>query len=55
MFGPMVEFTMDYGSTIKWKAPVDSLGAMDGAMWANIKMTRNMDRVHLSGLTVGNI
>lgn len=42
--GPMVEFTKENGLTIKWKAKVLSLGAMDVVTSENIRMIKNTDK-----------
>jgi hypothetical protein len=47
--GPMVESTMDNGSTIKWKDMELSLGQMAESTSDNIRMTKNTDKVLLNG------
>ena len=42
--GLMVEFTKENGLTIKWKAKVLSLGAMDVVTSENIRMIKNTDK-----------
>ena len=55
MFGLMAEFTKEAGSTIKWKDQELLHGATADATLANIKMTKNTDKVLSSGQMVENI
>ena len=55
MYGLMAVSTTDNGSTTKWKGRVPSPGAMDVVMLVNIRMIKNMDKVHLNGLMVVSI
>ena len=52
--GPMAEFTMDNGSTIKWKASALSHGQTAESMSANTKMTKNTVKVLSNGQMAEN-
>lgn len=53
--GPMEEFTMVSGSTIKWKDMVLSPGLMAESTSENIKTIKSTDKVLLNGQMVENI
>jgi hypothetical protein len=55
MFGLMEEYTMENGLIIKWKDKVLLLGVTDVNTLASIKMTKSMEKEHLSGLMDVNI
>ena len=53
--GPMVESTMDNGSTFRWKALVLSLDLTEESMLENTKMIKNTVKVLSNGQMVENI
>ena len=55
MFGQMVEYTEENGSTTKWKVQVCSHGVTAVDMQVNTRMIRSMDKEHLNGLMVASI
>jgi len=52
--GPMVESTMDNGSTTKWKDSVRSRGQTVESTLENIRMIKNTDKALLNGQMVEN-